>query len=128
MDARNLCKFVTSMNKYLENKSIRVPLQTNHHGFRKSPELKIAETQESTWQKYHIFLLCSCSSLILFFQQVSVGHTDVQWYSSWSNNVLNTLGFSPATWTLHAIYCLPHWPWSCCFCHPCHPSAWWGAN
>lgn len=67
MDARNLWEFVTSLNKYLEKKSFRVPLQTNHHRFSKSPELKIAETQDSTWQKYHIFSHCSYSSPILFF-------------------------------------------------------------
>lgn len=72
---------MTSVNKYLESKSFRVPLQINHQSFRKSLALKIAQTQETTWQEYHILLLCSYSSLMLFFQQVSVsdtGHTDVQ--------------------------------------------------
>jgi len=57
MDARNLCEFVTSMNKYLENKSIKVPLQTTHHRFRKSPELKITEMQEYMAEVSYILVL-----------------------------------------------------------------------
>lgn len=103
MDTRNLCGFVTSMNKFLENKSFGVPLQKILQRFRKFPELKIAEKQESMWQKYHLFLLSSYSSLIFFFfQQVSFAdteHTDIVWSGSWSNNVLSTPEFSTAAST-----------------------------
>lgn len=90
MDARNLWEFVTSLNKYLEKKSFRVPLQTNHHRFSKSPELKRADTQDSTWQKYHIFSHCSYSSPILFFSTgLCCWHRCSVWHSSWSSNVFS---------------------------------------
>lgn len=48
MDARNLCMFVTSLNKDMEKRSSAAAIQTNLNKFRKFHKLKIFGTQKST--------------------------------------------------------------------------------
>lgn len=48
IDARNLCMFVTSLNKDMEKRSLAAAIHTNLKKFRKFHKLKIVGMQEST--------------------------------------------------------------------------------